>query len=92
VRAEGGDMSRHTARCTTLRLRTRSLLPQLRAVVGCEVDIEHIPRHRSDHLAVVPRFRWVFPMFSIPTPRLTMQTKHIVYLLGAASAWNQLDG
>jgi hypothetical protein len=57
VRAERSDMSSHTARCTTLRLRTRTLLTQLRALVGCEVDIEHISRRRADHLAVVPRFR-----------------------------------
>jgi hypothetical protein len=25
-------------------------------------------------------------------PRLTVQTKHFVNLLGAASAWSQLDG
>jgi lactam utilization protein B len=55
-RAEGSDMSRHTARCTTPR-QNKDLADAIARAGWREVDIDHIPRRRADHLGVVPRFR-----------------------------------
>jgi hypothetical protein len=56
VRAEAATCQGNTARCTTPR-QNKDLADAIARAGWREVDIEHIPRRRADHLGVVPRFR-----------------------------------